>query len=447
MLLPDGPRSPWFLQTLQIIAQPTRFLDACSQQYGDTFTLRVFGPQLPVIFVSRPESVQAVFTTLAPALELGQLAYIFEPLTGTQSLIVKQGRSHQRLRSVLSPSLQGQALSRYGSNMQQTTRMAIQAWSVGDTLNSREWMGEIALQVILRVVFGLESGPHYNQLKAYLHKLLDSVTSPWYSVQFFLPFLQQDWGSWSPWHGFLTLREAIDTLVYAEIQDRRQSGAFAQDVLSLLLQARDEAGEPLSDQELRDQLMTLLLLGHETTASGLTWLLYWLHRYPAVLEQIRIEIEDSQDPVAVTNLPYLHAVCQEVLRLYPIALIAQPRIVKDAIELEGYTLNPGTALIPCIYTAHHRTEAYPDPFQFRPERFQQDPPSLYEYFPFGGGSRRCIGMALAMFEMKVVLAEILRHYQFKAPMLSSQDPGVPIRRGITFVPPWDWRLEVTEVLL
>lgn len=438
---PAEPRWPALLQTLNIIAQPTQFLERCARQYGDTFTLRVLGPNSPpVVFLSHPDAIQAVFTSLSDRLELGKVTHVFEPLTGTQSLIMQDGERHQRLRQLLMPPLHGKQLQNYGHLIQSITDHAIADWSLWQPIAIREWMSELSLQVILQVVFGLTVGPRYLTLKRLLHRLLESVTSTLNSVQFFLPPLQQNLGSWSPWGRFLRLRQQIDQLIYAEIRDRRSAlDEHRPDILTLLMVAQDEQGQGLTDVELRDQLMTLLLLGHETTASALTWAFYWLYREPRTLDTLLQElstVDDQTDPTAIAQLPYLSAVCQEALRVHPIALISQPRWVQQPVQLMDFQFNPGTVLVPCIYLAHRRSATYPNPDQFQPERFIDRKFSPYEYFPFGGGSRSCIGMALSLYEMKLILAQVLRRYQLQ-PATPNFAPSKlrAIRRGITFVPP------------
>lgn len=449
MKLPNGPRLPSLLQTLYIIAQPTRFLDRCAQRYGDTFTLRVLGVgSPPVVFCGSPQAIQDIFTTQADRFELGKVTHVFRPLTGPRSLIMQDGRRHQRLRQLLMPPLHGERLHSYGQLICNITDDVLSPWQSGQPLHIREWMSEISLQVILRVVFGLDPGPRYEELRVLLHTLLEAVTSPLYSVQFFLPPLQLNVGPKSPWGHFLKLRQRIDDLVYAEIRDRReQFDPDRIDVLNLLISARDEAGEALTDEELRDQLMTLLLLGHETTASSLTWAFYWLYRQPQTLSRLlqELDVGPETSPLEVAQLPYLTAVCKEALRVYPIALISQPRWVKESVRLEGYDLDPGTVVVPCIYLAHRRSQTYAEPEQFQPERFLDYKPSPYEYLPFGGGSRSCIGMALSLFEMKLVLAQVLRHYALDVVAdRVFQRPVQPVRRGITFVPPEDFRLRVID---
>ncbi|HEY9804930.1 MAG TPA: cytochrome P450, partial [Candidatus Obscuribacterales bacterium] len=227
----------------------------------------------------------------------------------------------------------------------------------------------------------------------------------------------------------------IDQLLYAEIQARRQHPDPASaDILSLLLSAQDETGKGMSDVELKDELMTLLLAGHETTASAIAWAFYWVHKFPHIREKMLQELAtlgETPDPVSLARLPYLTAVCHETLRIYPIAVLTVPRAVKEPVELMGYSLQPGARLYGCIYLIHHRPDLYPDSKQFKPERFLERQFSPYEFLPFGGGIRRCIGEALALFEMKLVLATILQRYELE---LADPTPERPKRRGVTLGP-------------
>jgi cytochrome P450 family 110 len=446
MTLPNGSRLPALFQTLSIVADPIAFLDANARQFGDTFTTRVLGINSPpVVFLGHSQAIQAVFTTLSDAFELGKVTHVFRPLVGNQSLIMQEGARHQRQRQLLMPALHREQLHSQGHLICQLAQKKMLDWELGRSLLIREEMSEISLQVILQVVFGLVPGERYERLKQLLSRLLEAITSPLYSTQFFFPMLQQNVGRWSPWGQFLDQMAQIDALIYAEIRDRRSHSLHNRtDILSVLMSACDEAGNSMDDEELRDQLMTLLLLGHETTASALTWAFYWLHRHPECLEKLRDEFNDlgdDPDPVTLSQLPYLTAVCKEALRVYPIALISQPRKVKRTIELEGFTYEPGTVLVPCIYLAHRRSETYENPDQFQPDRFLDQKFSPYEYFPFGGGSRSCIGMALSLFEMKLVLATVLSWYEFETNVTT---PIRPARRGITFVPPDVFHLTVTK---
>jgi len=439
--LPAGPLKPALWQTLQLVADPIAFLEDCAQQYGDIFTTRVLGWNSPaVVFLGNPDAIAQIYTTQAEHLELGKVTHVFRPLTGDRSLIMLDGELHQRQRQLLMPPLHGDCMRTYGDLICTITRDAIADWRLNEPFSIRDYTSEISLQVILRVVFGMNPGARYAQLKQRLHDLLESITSSLYSSQFFFPILQQNLGGWSPWGAFQSQMQAIDVLIYAEIQARRdQPDPDCADVLSLLLSAQDESGQRMTDTELRDQLMTLLLLGHETTASALTWAFYWIHHSPPqVLERLQGEIDAADaDPDRLAQLPYLNAICKESLRVYPIALISQPRTVKAPIALESYQFEPGTILVPCIYTAHRHPQTYPQPDQFQPDRFLERKFTPYEFLPFGGGVRSCIGAAFSLYEMKLILATILSCYHLA---LANTGDVKPARRGITFVPSKEFRV-------
>lgn len=444
LTLPAGPATPALLQTLQLVADPIGFLESCFHQYGDTFTTRVLGwNSPPVVFFANPTAIGEIYTASPEAFELGKVTHIFRPLTGDLSLIMLDGAAHQRQRQLLMPPLHGDRMRAYGRLICEITRQVIKDWPLEQPFSIRTYTSEISLEVILRVVFGLNPGPRYEQLKPLLNNLLEAVTSPLYSSQFFFPLLQQNLGSWSPWGRFLGQMEQIDALVYGEISDRqRQADPERTDVLSLLLAARDESGQPMDQTELRDQLITLLLLGHETTASALAWAFYWVHRDPAVLEQLRSEIGSGpSDPDRLAQLPYLNAVCRESLRTHPIALISQPRKVRSPVKIGGQEFAPNTILIPCVLTAHRRPQTYPQPYEFQPRRFLDRKFTPYEFLPFGGGLRSCIGAALSLYEMKLVLATVLADYRLE---LVTTGEVKPARRGITFVPSKNFQLQAVE---
>lgn len=436
MRLPDGPRTPSLLQTIQLIAQPTEFLDACHKRYGDPFTLRVLGLNSPpVVFFSDPQVIQEIFAIPSSKLDFRKATHVFEPLMGEQSIILQEGRSHQRQRQLMMPSFHGDRMRSYCSLICEITEQAIAPWTTGSSFSMHKVMPEITLQIILRVVFGINPGPRYQQLEKLLSSLLEDVTTPLYSSLFFFPPLQRDLGTWSPWGQFLRRRQEIDALIYAEISDRRSTYDESRtDILSLLMSAHDENGQQMNDVELRDQLVSLLLLGYETTAAVLAWAFYWIHSSPSVLKTLQEELNSLGNPLkpdALAQLPYLTAVCAETLRINPIALICTPRRTLEPLPLAGYHFDAGVILIPCIYLAHQRSETFPNPKEFKPERFLNEKFSPYEYFPFGGGYRGCIGAAFSMFEMKLVLGTILSRCQLA---LTTQHPVRPVRRGITIVP-------------
>jgi len=341
------------------------------------------------------------------------------------------------------PPFHGERLRVYAQLICSITEQVIGQWTISEPLAVRSAMQEISLWVILRVVFGIDEGQRLEQLRQLLSSLLDSLGSTLGTSLLFVQQLQQDFGPWSPWGRFLRQKQQVDELVYAEIRERRSNtNSSGEDILSLMLSARDEAGQPMTDVELHDELLTLLFAGHETTATALAWALYWIHHLPEVHDKLRSELSTlgpNPEPSQLTGLPYLSAVCQETLRIYPVAMFTFTRQVKSPLQVMGHQFAPGTVLAPCIYLTHHRQELYPQPKQFKPERFLERHYSPYEYFPFGGSNRRCIGAAFALFEMKLVLASILSHLQLS---LVGSRPVRPVRRGITLAPSGNLRMVV-----
>jgi len=399
----------------------------------------------PFIYVSNPQAIKEIFTADPEVFESGRGNGVLRYLVGDNSLLLLDGEPHQRQRRLLMPPFHGDRLREYGQLICDITETVTAEWTVGQPLIIRTYTQEITLRVILQAVFGLNQGERYTQLRHLLSTLLASFDSPLSSTLLFFPWLRQDWGAWSPWGRFLQLKQQIKQLIFDEIRERREQGDESRtDILTLLLSARDEAGEPMTDEELHDQLMTLLIAGHETTASALVWALYWIHYLPDVRQKLLEELETldtKNDPMAMSRLPYLTAVCQETLRIYPIAPSTFARILKSPMEIMGYQFEGGTAFLPSIYLVHHRDDIYPEPKQFKPERFLERQYSPYEYFPFGGGNRRCIGSALALLEMKLVLATILSQFELA---LTDNRLVKPMRRGLTIAPPGNLRMVLKQ---
>jgi unspecific monooxygenase len=410
-------------------------MEDCAKSYGDIFTIRVGPLSSPQVFVSNPQAIQQIFSTDPKHLDSGAAAGFKSPLLGNQSLLSLDGKPHQRQRKLLTPPFHGERMLAYGELIGEISKGVTNKWQVGETVTVLSSMQAISFQVILKAVFGLAEGPRYEKLKEALIAILNPKKPLLRSMLLMFPALRRDLGAWSPWGKFLRLRQQIDELVYAEIQERKaQPDSSRTDILSLMMATRDEAGEPMTDVELRDELMTLLVAGHETTATALTWALYWIHNQPQVREKLLQELDtlgENPDPNAIFRLPYLNAVCSETLRLYPVAMLLLSRLVKSPLQIGEYQFEPGTLLIPCVYLTHHREDLYPDSQTFKPERFLERQFSGYEYIPFGGGNRRCIGMAFALFEMKLVLATVLSNWQME---LADSQPVLPIRKGLLFGP-------------
>lgn len=446
---PVTPRWQRRLWGLRFLFHPLETLEARSKAYGDNYRVTQPDAKPALVYFSSPDALEAIFTAKPEQLGAGRSNQILATLLGEQGIVLLEGAAHQRQRQLLMPPFHGDRMRAYAGVIRQITHQTTEPWTVGTTFAVRPLMQSISLQVILKAVFGLESGDRYRQLQQTLGEMLDGFSSPFGAMFLFYRFLQKDWGAWSPWGRFLRLRQQVDQLLYAEIAERRQQpDTNRTDILALLMAARDEAGQPLSDVELRDELVTLLFAGHETTASALAWALYWIVSLPNVRTKLLAELDalaanhsdTSPDAMTIARLPYLSAVCQETLRLYPIAISAFPRVVKQPMEVAGYLLEPGTVIMPSIYLAHHRAAVYPEPKQFRPERFLERQYSPYEYLPFGGGERRCIGSAFALFEMKLVLFELLSNWELQ---LVNQRPIRAMRRGLTIAPSDHLRLRVS----
>ena len=439
MKLPNGPQTPQFIRTLKLVARPLDYLETYAQRYGDAFTVGT--KQSPFVYLSNPKAIQEIFTADPQLFDSGRGNRILRFLLGDQSLVLLDGDRHQRQRRLLMPPFHGDRMRAYSQLICDITKQVTSQWTIGESFKVRSFMQEITLRVILQAVFGLHEGPRFQQLRQLLSSLLDSIGSPLSSSLLFFRSLQRDWGPLSPWGRFLRQKQQIDQLIYDEIRERREQGDLSRgDILTLLMSARDEAGKPLTDEELRDELMTLLVAGHETTASSLTWALYWVHHLPEVQDKLLHELTtlgDNAEESAIARLPYLTAVCQETLRIYPITLTTFMRVLKSPLELMGYEFEAGTALVPCVYLTHQREDLYPEPKRFKPERFLERQFSPYEYFPFGGGNRRCIGMALAQLEMKLVLATIVSRFQLA---LVDSRPVKPVRRGLTVAAPAGLRM-------
>ncbi|MEG4489389.1 cytochrome P450 [Microcoleus sp. D2_18a_B4] len=431
----DGPKDTRFVQTVRGILNPLYYLDSNSQRYGDLFT-SIFSNFPPQVIISNPQAIQEIFTADSQLFKSGTVNEIGLPLVGQNSLFLLDGDRHLQQRKLLMPPFHGERMKAYGQIIRDTTEKEINNWTPGNSVIAQSTMQEISLEVILHAVFGLSEGERYQQIQQLLVKMLNFFSNPLSATFLFINSLQKDLGAWSPWGGFLRQRQRLDELLYQEIRERKtQSEPLGEDILSLLISARDEAGKPMSHVELRDELMTILFAGHETTATALAWALYWIHYIPEVREKLLQELNsidvENCDPTEISKLPYLNAVCCETLRIYPILFFAFPRLLQAPMQLMGYNIPKGMILSTCIYLVHHRPDIYPEPKCFKPERFLERQFSPYEYLPFGGGNRRCIGTAFAMFEMKLVLAKVLSRYSLE---LAENRPVLPVRRGLTMAP-------------
>ncbi len=436
MTLPPSTTTPNFLQIWQWILTPLDFLHKYTQQCGDIFTVNMTGGFKGAVFMSNPQAIQQLLTSDTKQFSApGKVNGILQPFLGDRGVILLSGGEHRQRRQLLMPQFHGDKVRTYTDTMRSISREVIQQWQVGGTINVREQMQSISLSIILQTVFGLYRGERYDLIRSKLIEVLTLIESPLNASFLFFPILQKDLGAWSPWGKFLRNRQELDRLIYQEIADRRRdSRADKTDILSMLIDAQDADGQGMSDVELRDELMTLLFAGHETTATALAWAIYWINYLPEVKEKILAEIAtvgSDADAVVISKLPYLSAVCSETLRIYPVGMLTFPRITEEPVSMQGYEIPAQTTVVGCIYLTHHREDLYPEAHLFKPERFLNRQFSPYEYLPFGGGSRRCIGMALAQLELKLVLFEVLNNCQLE---LTGNLPVKPARRGVTLGP-------------
>lgn len=436
--LPSGPALPQVVQVLNWLYRPIPWMHALAERYGDYFTLRAPG-HAPMVFVSDPEAVQQVFAASADELHAGEGNAVLLPLVGANSLLLLDGSRHRRERKLLMPPFHGERMQAYAEVMREVTEQVVSSWRLRRQITLLEEVQRITLDVILRAVFGLNEGAAMDDFRELMRQTLQSVIRP--AVLLFArgdgsvraEYLLRALGPLVPWNRFQAFKAKVDAHLYSEIRTRREQPNTGIDILSLLLSARDERGEPMRDHELRDEMMTLVVAGHETTAVSLTWTVYLLLSNPDALARARAEVAKVVGDRAVTardvpQLEYLDACIKESMRLQPVLPLVARVVRGGAYRLGPYELPEGTAINPCIYLTHRRPDLWGEPARFRPERFLEAKPPPHHFFPFGGGLRRCIGMAFAQFEMKIVLAQLLRHEM----RLPRNYRGRMRRRGITF---------------
>ena len=419
MPLPPGPRAPASVNTARLAVRPLETLLGWHRRYGDAFTVSylVFGTG---VYVADPDAIREMFTGDQSDLHAGEANAPLSPVLGEHSVLVLDGAEHLRQRRLLLPPFQGSAVADWRAVIAAVAEAEVDRWAPGSELVMRERMRVLTFDVICRAVFGVAEPERVERLREALLAVVDSS-----SLIMFLEGLRMDLGRWSPWGRFMRRLEAADALIYEEIERRRREPELEDrsDVLSLLLRARDADGEPMSDAELRDELMTMLAAGHETTATGLAWAFDLLLHNPATMDRLRDELDGGDDA-------YLDAVVTETLRLRPVIDGAE-RTLKAPRTIAGWDLPAGIRVYPAIALVHRREDLYPNAAAFRPERFLEQGAKSYSWLPFGGGIRRCIGAALAQAEMAEVLRVVLRRVELE-PAMPRTDQVV--LRGITLAP-------------
>jgi len=418
--LPPGPPLPRWLQTLGFVLGGARFLDAVRRRYGDVVTLgTTFDERFVMVF--SPELVKQVFQGPPPQLHAGEANALLGPIVGHRSVLLLDGPEHLRHRRLMSPPFHGRTMLGWIETMRESTDAEIDGWPVGEPFPIHASMQTLTLRVIVRAVFGYERGPAADELGAALRAMVEPLGAR--SGLMLAAALVRGRGRSGSAQRFEARKRVVDQLLYAEITRRRADPNLADhdDVFSTLLLAEDEDGERLTDGEVRDELLTLLLAGHETTATGLAWAFDLLLHEPRVLARAS-EREDA----------YLDAVVKEALRIRPV-IQGVGRVVRERpFELGGYEIPVGVEINPSIRTIHRRGDLFGEPARFLPERFlSENAPDTYTWIPFGGGTRRCLGASFATTEMRVVLSRVLERCQ-----LAPADPhqAKPQMRAITVAP-------------
>ena len=428
-------------QTLRWLTSPYQFLSECAQQLGDTFTLD-FGSHGTYVLVSRPDDIRTIFTGDTTQLHAGEGNAILRSFLGPDSLLLLDEQHHLAERRLLLRALHHTPLAAHAPLIRAVTLAAARDWAPGQSVVMQEVAQGILLEVMTRIVFGLDDGERHAALRGQLRAILDN---PRLNLAL-LGHLGDDLVASEAWATFNQSLARLDGLLFAEI-GRRRAARHAErgDLLGALLTAEQDTGQMRNDHHLRDELLTLLVTGYETTATALAWAFSWLHRELESCRQLREElatVDTEGDPAALGELRYLEAVCKETLRLHPvIPLVA--RQVRRPLRLREYAIPSGITVAPCIYLAHHRAERYPQPDAFRPDRFLSGEYSPYEFLPFGGGARRCLGMSLALHEMKLILGTILERYEFEP---AAAGTVRPMRRTVTIAPAGGTRLTVAKRL-
>jgi cytochrome P450 len=400
--LPPGPPYPAALQAVGFWTRPFAFLRRCRARYGKRFTIRL-PMSSPFAMLTDPADVKEVLTASPDVLLPGRGARVLEPILGANSVILLDGAAHMEQRKLMLPAFHGERMERLAGLMEEVTAEELGRLPRGAPVELHPRMQELTLKIILRAVFGLDPGPRFEALRQRLREMLVFGDRP---ISLTPPpkdsLAERALRRVGPFARFTRTQEEVDELLFELIAERRGAGdAGGDDVLAMLLEARHEDGAPMSEQEIRDELLTLLVAGHETTATTLAWAFERLSREPRVLARLSEEVEGDDDA-------YLTATIQETLRDRPVLPNAAPRLVAEPVEIGGWTYPAGCSLVLNGYLLHHDPEIYPDPDAFRPERFLAEPPGTYTWIPFGGGRRRCLGASFAMLEMKVVLRAALR---------------------------------------
>jgi cytochrome P450 len=421
--LPPGPRTPRLVNLLNWVMRPLPYLEDCRARYGDIFTLKLAGAGTWVL-LSDPEDIKRAFTGDPDVLRAGEANLLLRPVVGRNSSFTLDGPEHLRQRKLVLPPFHGERVQRYGDVIEEATIREIEQWPVGEPFALWPRMRTIALDIIVRAVFGVTD----TRRSAHMHKVLGGLFDWLGNPRKFARILYVSSEKIESDRNFRAMLDPVDEVVLREISQRRAEPDLEQreDIMSMLVQARYEDGSPMSDQQLCDELKTMLLAGHDTTATVLSWTFELLMSNEDKLERMREEVRSGD------GRAYLEAVVKEAQRLRTVIPTTSPRLLAQPMEFGGYTLPAGTLVAPCIHLIHHDERIYQEPRSFRPERFlEQSSGGSYTLIPFGGGVRRCVGAPFAQFELRKVIETIVREVDLR-PAGARREKAV--RRALTIAP-------------
>lgn len=428
-------KTPVWLQRLKYITNPVSYWQSAYQNSKDAFHAQGIDFGSPLMVFNTPEAAQQIIENRQGNLITTSFDSELAAIFGKSSFFTLEGIYHQKMRKLLIPGLHGKSIQFYGELICDLVNNLIHNLPKNKSFSALKITQEISLQVMINLLFGSYQQEQYQKIKQLMIKMVNLFSSNIFGIPLFFKFLQQDFGFASPWRNFLQQRQQMQELIYNEIADRRQkSDPEKTDILSLLMTAQDEQGNFLTDEELLGQLLSLLFTGYESTAASMAWSWYEVYRNREIKAKLLEEINslgNQPDPLSLFRLPYLSAVCNETLRKYPVTMFMIPRVVKNTTQIGGYQVDKGMLISVGTYILHHRQDIYSQPEEFKPERFIEHRFSLFEFLPFGGGMRGCIGGEIAMYQLKLALATILSNHQLE---LTNYRQINPQRRNTILAP-------------
>jgi cytochrome P450 len=418
--LPPGPRASGMRQSLRWFRDPVGYMEDCRSTYGDLFNVRL-GRLNRASFVSNPDAVRAIFTADPELARMGPTNALFRPVLGSSSLFLMDGEEHHRHRRLIMPSFHHSHVRRFHDLTVDLAERELATWPVGEPFRTDERMRRLSLDLIFEYVFGVAEGERHDRLRTLLIEMLDRVERP----MAVLPQFQHELGGRSPFGKVMRAAREIDELLYPEIGERRfdPEAGRRDDVLSMLVQQGPEDPGFLTDEEIRDEVITMLIAGYNTTATATAWAFERIVRHPDVIERATAELRGGDST-------YLKAAIKETLRQRPVLPITARKLTVP-MELAGFAFPERWTLIPCMYLLHHEPSLYQEPDRFLPERFLDDPPDTYQWAPFGAGVRHCVGSNLALHTMETILATVLPRVRLRAPV---EEPEPIVRRNFTLSP-------------